>query len=45
MLSVGRTGHAFDDDLRPIQAGSGRGYTLCDACSILADLPTGLTLN
>ena len=23
----------------------GRGYTLCDDCGVLADLPTGLTLN
>jgi len=47
VLSVGRSGHVLDDDLHPIQVGPelGRGYTLCDDCGILADLPDDLTLN
>ena len=34
-------------DLRASPVGSefGRGYTLCDDCGVLADLPSGLTLN
>jgi hypothetical protein len=47
VLSIGRTGRVLTDDLHPIQIGSelGRGYSLCDHCAILADLPTNLTLN
>jgi hypothetical protein len=35
------------DDLHAIAVGPGlgRGFTLCDACGILADLPADLTLN
>jgi hypothetical protein len=47
VLSVGRSGRVFAEDLRPIQLGPeiGRGYTLCDDCGLLAHLPTDLTLN
>jgi hypothetical protein len=47
VLSVGRSGRVLDEDLHPIQLGDelGRGYTLCDDCGILADLPANLTLN
>jgi hypothetical protein len=47
VLSVGRSGRVFAEDLRPIQLGPelGRGYTLCDDCGLLAHLPSGLTLN
>jgi hypothetical protein len=47
VLSVGRSGRVFAEDLRPIQLGPeyGRGYTLCDDCGVLANLPTDLTLN
>jgi len=47
VLSIGRTGRVLDEDLHPIQIGRelGRGYTLCDECGVLADLPVGLTLN
>jgi hypothetical protein len=47
VLSVGRSGRVFAEDLRPIHLGpeTGRGYTLCDDCGLLAHLPTNLTLN
>ena len=47
VLSIGRSGRVLDEDVHPIQLGDepGRGYTLCDDCGILADLPTDLTLN
>ena len=47
VLSVGRTGRVLDDDVHPIQLGPelGRGYTLCDDCGILTNLPSNLTLN
>ena len=47
VLSIGRSGRVFAEDLRPIPLGpeSGRGYTLCDDCGVLANLPTDLTLN
>jgi hypothetical protein len=47
VLSIGRSGHVFAEDLRPIPLGTeaGRGYTLCDDCGVLANLPTDLTLN
>ena len=47
VLSIGRYGHVFAEDLHPIQLGPelGRGYTLCDDCGVLADLPTDLTRN
>ena len=47
VLSIGRSGRILDEDLHPIRLGDelGRGFTLCDDCGILADLPTDLTLN
>jgi len=47
VLSVGRSGRVFTKDLHPIQLGpeSGRGYTLCDDCGLLANLPSDLTRN
>jgi len=47
VLSIGRSGHVFAEDLHPIQLRpeSGRGYTLCDDCGLLANLPTNLTRN
>jgi hypothetical protein len=47
VLSVARSGRVVAFDLRTIPLGSefGRGYTLCDDCGVLADLPAGLTLN
>jgi hypothetical protein len=46
-LSVGRSGRVFAEDLHLVQLGpeSDRGYTLCDDCGVLANLPTTLTLN
>jgi hypothetical protein len=47
VLSVGRSGRVFAEDFRPIQIGTelGRGYTLCDDCGVLANLPADLTRN
>lgn len=47
VLSVAASGRVVTFDMRAIPLGSdfGRGYTLCDDCGVLADLPTGLTLN
>ncbi len=47
VLSVGRSGRVFDEDVHPIQLGPelGRGYMLCDDCGILTNLPSNLTLN
>jgi hypothetical protein len=47
VLSIGRSGRVFAEDLHPIQIGTelGRGYTLCDDCGLLANLPTDLTRN
>ena len=47
VLSIGRAGTVVSADLHPILLGPdvGRGYTLCDECGVLADLPTDLTLN
>jgi hypothetical protein len=47
VLSVARSGRVVAIDLRAIPIGNefGRGYTLCDDCGVLADLPAGLTLN
>jgi hypothetical protein len=47
VLTVGRGGRVFEDDLHPILLGpeSGRGYTLCDDCGLLASLSPLLTLN
>jgi hypothetical protein len=47
VLSVARGGRTIDEDVHPIQVGLdfGRGYVLCEACGVLADLPSTLTLN
>lgn len=47
VLSVGYQGRVIVSDLHPIQLGpdTGRGYTLCDDCAVLANLPIDLTLN
>ena len=46
VLSLAPSGRVLDEDLHPIQIGDlGRGYTLCDDCGVLADLPGDLTLN
>jgi len=47
VLTVGRSGRVFAEDLHPIQIGPelDRGYTLCDDCGVLANLPTDLTRN
>ena len=47
VLSVGRSGRVFSEDLRSIllRPESGRSYTLCDDCGVLANLPTDLTRN
>jgi len=46
VLSVGRGGRVETEDWHPVLLGAfGRGYTLCDDCGVLADLPTNLTLN
>jgi hypothetical protein len=47
VLSIGQSGRVMSEDLRPILLGSdvGRGYSLCDDCGVLADLPPDLTLN
>lgn len=46
VLSVSR-GRVVSDDLHPVSLGreKGLGYTLCEDCGVLADLPAGLTLN
>jgi hypothetical protein len=47
VLSVSRSGRVLALELRTIPIGTefGRGYTLCDECGVLADMPAGLTLN
>jgi hypothetical protein len=47
VLSIGQGGRVMSEDLHPILVApdSGRGYSLCDDCGVLADLPTDLTLN
>jgi hypothetical protein len=47
VLSVGRSGRVVTDVVHPIRLGRvlGRGYTVCDECGVLADLPARLTLN
>jgi hypothetical protein len=47
VLSVSPAGRVLSEDLHPIPLGGegGRGYTLCDDCGVLADLPSNLTLN
>jgi hypothetical protein len=36
---------AFELRTIPLSNDFTRGYTLCDDCGVLADLPAGLTLN
>jgi hypothetical protein len=49
VLSVGRSGRVLSEDLHPVAlfraGGATQGYTLCDDCGLLANLPTELTLN
>ena len=47
VLSVARSGRVVAFELRtiPLSGDFSRGYTLCDDCGVLADLPAGLTLN
>jgi hypothetical protein len=47
VLSFERSGRVVAFDLRAVPLGDelGRGYTLCDDCGVLADLPAGVTLN
>ncbi len=47
VLSLSPQGRVVAEDLHPIQLGGelGRGYTLCDDCGVLANLPADLTLN
>ena len=50
VLSVSSTGRVLSDDLHPIalfakRGGGMQGYSLCDDCGVLADLPAELTLN
>ncbi|OFV86832.1 MAG: hypothetical protein A2V74_01800 [Acidobacteria bacterium RBG_16_70_10] len=47
VLSSGRGGHVVEGALHPVPLGEDvtRGYTLCDDCGVLADLPANLTLN
>lgn len=46
VTSVSRGGRVLVEDIHPIALGEGgRGYTLCDECGVLADLPNNLTLN
>lgn len=47
VLSLARSGRVLSVDLRAIPIGNefGRGYTLCDDCGVLADMPSTLTFN
>jgi hypothetical protein len=45
VLSVSQSGRVLAADLHPIALGGGGGYTLCDDCGVLADLPRDFTLN
>jgi len=47
VLSLATSGKVIVLDARAIRLGSelGRGYTLCDDCGLLADLPASSTLN
>jgi hypothetical protein len=47
VLSLERGGRVVAFDLRAVPLGGelGRGYTLCDDCGLLADLPAGVTFN
>jgi hypothetical protein len=49
ILSVGHSGRVMSENLHPIalyrRGRFGEGYMLCDECGMLADLPSGVTLN
>lgn len=47
VLAVDGLGHVESDETHPVALGrrSTAGYTLCDGCGVLADLPANLTLN
>lgn len=47
VLAVDGLGRVQSDDVHPVALGGhgNAGYTLCDSCGVLADLPTNLTLN
>jgi hypothetical protein len=48
VLSVSRTGRVLTDDVGAISVsrpGAASAYTLCDDCSVLAALPSNLSLN
>ena len=47
VLSLEPSGKIVAFGLRtvPLVGDLGRGYTLCDDCGVLADLPAGLTFN
>ena len=47
VLSVDAAESVVAFDLRPCRSRGefSRGYTLCDDCGVLADLPAGVTLN
>jgi hypothetical protein len=47
VLSIGRGGRVMTADLHPVLVAldRDRGYSLCDSCGVLADIPTDLTLN
>ena len=47
VLSVNGIGQVESDEVHPVSLGRhcNAGYTLCDGCGVLTDLPTNLTLN
>jgi hypothetical protein len=46
VLAVNGLGRVESDDVHPVALGRGSaGYSLCDGCGVLADLPANLTLN
>jgi hypothetical protein len=49
VLSVSQGGKVIAEELHAVplnrRRGSAEGYTLCDDCGVLANLPTNLTLN
>lgn len=47
VLSLAASGRVIELDARAIRLGGelGRGYTLCDDCGLLADLPASSTFN
>jgi hypothetical protein len=48
LLSVSRAGRVLAEDMHFVPIGSlqgGRGFSLCDDCGVLADLPSDLVLN